>query len=148
MRPRVARFRPGGDLAPKGRRAAFDNAEALCLEMAASLWLRSWPLWAIVRRCRTRGTPAAGAPDRIEASARRLAGAFAFSAFLLGATDRCLVRGVAATWACRRRRLPAALVFGVRIDPFAAHCWVQLGEQVLVGDFDQVRLFTPILTVR
>lgn len=86
-------------------------------------------------------------PERIKTQASRLAGAFAFSALLLGATDRCLVRGIAATRACRRRGLAAALVFGVRVDPFAAHCWVQLGEEILVGDFDQVRLFTPILTV-
>jgi hypothetical protein len=37
-----------------------------------------------------------------------------------------------------------SLVFGVRMNPFRAHCWVQLGGQVLIGDFEQVRLFTPI----
>jgi hypothetical protein len=36
----------------------------------------------------------------------------------------------------------------VRTNPFAAHAWVQIDEEVLVGDFEQVRLFTPILAVQ
>jgi len=36
------------------------------------------------------------------------------------------------------------LVFGVRANPFRAHAWVQLEDKVLIGDYEQVRLFTPI----
>jgi hypothetical protein len=35
---------------------------------------------------------------------------------------------------------------GVRIEPWAAHSWVQAGEYVLDGTPEQVRFFTPILT--
>jgi hypothetical protein len=49
---------------------------------------------------------------------------------------------------CHAHRLYPSLVLGVRINPFAAHAWVQIGDRVLVGDYDQVRLFTPILVVQ
>lgn len=41
----------------------------------------------------------------------------------------------------------AALVIGVRLDPFAAHCWVQIGETVLNDASDRVAAYTPILVV-
>lgn len=51
---------------------------------------------------------------------------------------RCYLasRGVAVSW-----------MFGVRTWPFAAHCWLQVGD-LLVGDrLDRVRRFTPIMSV-
>lgn len=44
--------------------------------------------------------------------------------------------GVAARW-----------VFGVRTWPFAAHCWVQIGDTVLADRLTRVGVFTPILVV-
>lgn len=38
-------------------------------------------------------------------------------------------------------------VFGVRTEPFRAHCWVQQGEVVLNDRLDRVRSFTPIMAV-
>ncbi len=38
-------------------------------------------------------------------------------------------------------------VFGVRMDPFNAHCWVQAGEVVLNETVDEVRSYTPIMVV-
>lgn len=38
-------------------------------------------------------------------------------------------------------------VFGVKTDPFGAHCWVQDGKHVLNDDFERVRIFTPIMAV-
>jgi hypothetical protein len=36
---------------------------------------------------------------------------------------------------------------GVKVNPWAAHSWVQSGEYVLDGTPEQVRFFTPILVV-
>ncbi|GIL38048.1 lasso peptide biosynthesis B2 protein [Roseiterribacter gracilis] len=47
-----------------------------------------------------------------------------------------LAHGVAADW-----------VFGVQADPFAAHCWVQIGDLVINDDVERVARFTPILVV-
>lgn len=39
------------------------------------------------------------------------------------------------------------LVFGVRADPFRAHCWVQIGGQAIMEPYDRLQQFTPIMTV-
>ncbi|UUL82519.1 lasso peptide biosynthesis B2 protein [Sphingomonas qomolangmaensis] len=83
-----------------------------------------------------------------EGMLRRIAGAFATSAIVLRAADQCLPRAIAARRLCRKRRQDVALIFGVRLHPFAAHSWVQAGHAVVVGDLEQVRLYTPILVVR
>jgi len=44
-----------------------------------------------------------------------------------------------------RRGLAATLVFGVRLTPFAAHCWLQTAETILTGTAAEARNFTPIL---
>jgi len=46
-----------------------------------------------------------------------------------------------------RRGLAADLVFGVKLNPFSAHCWLQSGEVALNDAVDTVRLHTPILIV-
>lgn len=39
------------------------------------------------------------------------------------------------------------LIFGVRADPFEAHCWVQL-DGVILNDVPQnIKLYTPIMTI-
>lgn len=42
---------------------------------------------------------------------------------------------------------PAEWVFGVRLNPFGAHCWVQCGQTLLNDSLDRVREFRPILSV-
>ena len=83
-----------------------------------------------------------------EAVLRRIAAAFVTSGMLLRAADQCLPRAIAAARLCRRHRQEVALILGVRLNPFAAHSWVQSGDAVVVGDLEQVRLYTPILVVR
>lgn len=73
--------------------------------------------------------------------------AFASVDFLFGRTNRCLVRSVAMVLMLRAKGIPVHLVFGVRTEPFAAHCWAQLESVVLNDQFDHVRTFTPILCV-
>ncbi|MGN6847894.1 MAG: lasso peptide biosynthesis B2 protein, partial [Sphingomicrobium sp.] len=63
------------------------------------------------------------------------------------AHDRCLVRGLAVHAACSAAGVRTSLVLGVIAHPFAAHCWVQLGDAVLVEGYEQARLFTPILVL-
>ena len=42
----------------------------------------------------------------------------------------------------------AALVFGVKLDPFAAHCWVQSGEMLLNDHLGRIERFTPVRIVQ
>jgi hypothetical protein len=38
-------------------------------------------------------------------------------------------------------------IFGVRLNPFAAHCWLQHGDTVVNDSLDSVRRFSPIMAV-
>ncbi|MEN3746084.1 lasso peptide biosynthesis B2 protein [Sphingomonas sp. HF-S3] len=78
---------------------------------------------------------------------RSVASAFAASGMVLRAADECLPRAIAARRMCQRQGLDTALIFGVRLSPFAAHSWVQAGDAVIVGDLENVRLYTPILVL-
>jgi hypothetical protein len=38
-------------------------------------------------------------------------------------------------------------VYGVKVEPFAAHCWVQAGDAVVNDIIDNVRDYTPIMSI-
>lgn len=38
-------------------------------------------------------------------------------------------------------------IYGVKLEPFAAHCWVQTGDVVVNDIIDRVRDYTPIMSV-
>lgn len=59
----------------------------------------------------------------------------------------CLFDSLALTLFLLRHRIRASWVFGVREDPFAAHCWVQYGTTALNDHLDRTRLYTPIMAV-
>ena len=42
---------------------------------------------------------------------------------------------------------PADLVFGVRLEPFQAHCWAQLGAAAVNEPVDSLRQYVPIMIV-
>jgi len=76
-----------------------------------------------------------------------VAHAFAAAALIVPARDRCLTTSLALAHRLVSLGHAPDLVLGVKLRPFQAHCWVQLGA-VLPGDrVDVVRNFTPILTV-
>jgi len=86
-------------------------------------------------------SPIAASPNRLGA----LAGAFDSTTRLMRSHDQCLVRSIAVADCLAARAIPANLVIGVRIRPFAAHCWVQIGSQLVNDRPDQVTSYTPIL---
>jgi hypothetical protein len=44
-------------------------------------------------------------------------------------------------------RSAVALLFGVKLDPFAAHCWVQAGTLVLNDRIETVAAFNPVRVI-
>ena len=121
-----------------------DVVAAGVTQLQARLALSSMPVGKILTRMANRrpteGPGRGGQPVRI-------ANAFRSLATVLRAEDQCLPRAIATKWMCDRRAFDSALVFGVRLYPFAAHSWVQAGDAVVVGDIEQVQLFTPILVI-
>ncbi|WP_189486158.1 lasso peptide biosynthesis B2 protein [Asticcacaulis endophyticus] len=59
----------------------------------------------------------------------------------------CLHDSLAMKRYLQKRRLACHLVFGVALNPFSAHCWLQAGTTVLNDTLDRAVRHTPILTV-
>lgn len=57
----------------------------------------------------------------------------------------CLPDSLALLHYLRRRDIHASIVFGITGMPFRAHCWVQLGDEILNDGLDYVSPYTPIL---
>jgi hypothetical protein len=122
-------------------------AEAFFFELSAAWLLRTRPLVELIERAAEILPGAKRNELDLGRTLSRIAAASVALSLVTRATNRCLVRALAVHRACQRRRIAARLVFGVRINPFGAHCWVQHQERVLVGEFEQVRLYTPILAL-
>ena len=73
------------------------------------------------------------------------ASVFAAARALRGARDACLNEALASLYYLGRRGSAADWVFAVKGAPFAAHCWIQLGDIVLNDSVENVRAYTPIM---
>jgi hypothetical protein len=78
---------------------------------------------------------------------RRILRAFEYAKILRSGADRCLPRSIALSLCLSKAGIAADLIFGVRLGPFIAHCWVQRGGAVLNDTVEGVARFTPILVV-
>jgi hypothetical protein len=124
-----------------------DIGHALVAQLRARRAVRRRPLATSVRHLPHPAADRLAAEQDIAAQAHRIARVFEATALLLRKADQCLPRALAAQALCVRRGIPSALVFGVRLEPFSAHCWVQWEDAVIVGGLEEVRMFTPILVV-
>lgn len=82
-----------------------------------------------------------------EAELVGIAAKYAASRWIVPISPRCLVDALALDRILLRRGFAATLVFGVRINPFAAHSWLQTPQTILTGTAAEARNFTPILVV-
>ena len=87
------------------------------------------------------GVPGADEP------AAAIASSYAYCRWAIPVTPRCLIDALALDRILLSRGLVASMVFGVQLDPFRAHCWLQTPERVLTGTAAEARAFTPILVV-
>ena len=122
-----------------------DIVRALAAQRRAARDLGRGKLAFLIEAVKADGAPRSGADS--EAAARRIAAVFASTPLSFRKADRCLPRALAAQAMCRKLGVRPTVVFGVRLQPFAAHCWLQLGPHVIVGDLEQARMFVPILAV-
>lgn len=126
----------------RGLQAGLGDAALLAaahLDLLAGYVGRPFPqvlAFAARGRSRTRA-----APDE----AARLAAAFDALMVWAPAPGKCLVRGFLLARMLRRAGVAADWVFGVRVWPFAAHCWVQAGDMALNERPERLHGFVPIL---
>lgn len=76
-----------------------------------------------------------------------VATAFEWTARIVRSHDQCLPRSIAVARRLAALGLAADLVIGVRLRPFAAHCWVEVDGRLVNDRLDTVRTYTPILSV-
>lgn len=126
---------------------AIDIVRGLVAQRRASLALRRGRLARAVDAIRSSGAPPPTNSAEATTAAERVAATFASTLLSFHKSGQCLPRALAAQALCRRAGVAPTLVFGVRLEPFAAHCWLQLGTAVIVGDLEQARTFIPILAV-
>lgn len=77
----------------------------------------------------------------------KLAERFVVARKLVPIPRNCLADSVALLRWLARHGERATLVFGVKLDPFAAHCWVQTDAVLLNDHLEHVERFTPVRTV-
>lgn len=133
---------------PPAAPSAFQVVRAVAYQIAAELSLRCTSFAAIKFKM-------AGRSARVQARSRQLpneeiakiAAAFERTNLVLASADRCLVRSLALMSMMLARGIAPSLIFGVRTNPFSAHCWVQFRDVVLNDTAEHARLFVPILVI-
>lgn len=88
---------------------------------------------------------AAGEPDDMGLAA--LASAYGEARRWVPVPPRCLVDALALYRLSLRRGFAPALIFGVRSNPFAAHCWLQSRSAVLTGTAEEAHNYRPVLAI-
>ena len=94
--------------------------------------------------------PAGAAGNRVRNAAhtpRALALRFFRARKLVPAAPHCLLDSLALVAWLGRRGIASLLVFGVKLDPFAAHCWVQCGNLLLTDRLEEIERFAPVRVI-
>lgn len=90
-------------------------------------------------------------PSRLPTSDRkldRLMTAFSSSLKIWPWQLECLPMSIALQTFLAACDVDADLIFAVKLNPFAAHCWVQIGDRVMGDTLEHVSPFTPIRRAR
>ncbi|BAI99047.1 hypothetical protein Sj15T_10470 [Sphingobium sp. TA15] len=124
---------------------AADIARAVVALGHSALLLKYRRLHLILESIRRRKSGLG--PRRRPARSLAIAGALKTLGSVFGQHERCLLYSLALAKLLLSSGTSPTLIFGVKLAPFAAHCWVQDGDCVLNDDLDHTRLFTPILSI-
>lgn len=87
------------------------------------------------------------APTAPERDLIRVAGSFAAASGIIDTHGRCLPWSLAIAHRLLSLGINPLLILGVRLTPFAAHAWVQVGGTLINEHRVRTEVFTPILVV-
>ena len=140
------------DAAPGASIFEQTDPQRVCLRDALPIFM---DLVRIRRALRTR--PIAGLVARVAGAAVRgnadtpgaatLARRFAAVRTALPVGRACLPDSLALIAWLGRHGIDSTLVFGVKLDPFAAHCWVQAGDLLLSERLEEIERLTPVRSI-
>lgn len=125
------------------RRQPLATGAVLARIAIARLAVRLVPLRVLARWIRRVQSRPATPATRDQVAARTAV--FVQARQLLSARGTCLPDAIALLHFLRTRKIACRMVFGVRLDPFEAHCWVQDSGAILGDTQERVACFTPIL---
>lgn len=126
-----------------GRAVKLGLAEVIRERVGAAWSLRRRGLHAtIVGWRKEKARISVHAADDEEAGA--IARGYASARMLLPAERLCVPDSLALTRCLWKRGVGADLFFGVRLDPFAAHAWVQQGETILSDSLGTVSEYRAV----
>lgn len=124
-----------------------DVARALWMQRRVERQLSAGSFGAVLNDAlRVTSTRLCGAAVQDELPKREIR-AFEQAKLLRSAADRCLPRSIALGLCLARRQFRAHIVLAVKLAPFAAHCWLQTGDEVLNDEVEEVLRYSPILVV-
>ena len=135
----------------EGAPSLWDVLETIYITSAVRVQLRVQKLHRILhaldvyRQCRAPLESTSNDPA-IESSLRSAAHAFLHARRYVPIETRCLLDALSMTRYLAKRGHHVRIVFGVTEDPFAAHCWVQVGDLLLSDAIGNVETYTPIWT--
>lgn len=112
--------------------------------ISAKTALRMRNLHGIVLRERRRTAAPSAAFDPVRASL--LCSVYSRLRVIATGPGQCLFDSLALKLFLAKYGLFPQWIFGVRLNPFAAHCWLQHGETLVNDSLDFVGRFTPIMT--
>lgn len=98
-----------------------------------------------IRRKRKASPAGASSHESIETSILAATNQFCNARKWVPVGNTCLLDSLSLATYLANRHLPADLVFGVTLSPFAAHCWVQFRHIVLNETVTGATAHTPIL---
>lgn len=78
---------------------------------------------------------------------KEICSAFRWAERIFPARNRCLSQSLALIDNLIANGYAPDLIFGVTLEPFSAHCWIQIDSLILNDDYENLRKFTPILSI-
>jgi len=140
---------------PTRSSAAIDFGSFQMAEVARALWVQRRVEWRLAKQpfgsvindfCRIREARTGNMPAASNIASRTIRG-FEHARLLRTAAERCLARSIALSLCLASQGVHAHVVLGVRLAPFGAHCWAQVGDEVLNDSVEEVIRYKPILFI-
>lgn len=148
--PRPSHWRPPAQTAPAILDGAFDlaaTARALWLQRRVERRLAATGLHAVLTDFQRLLATSVTRSSCDEVRPYRVVRAFEHARLLRSAASRCLTRSLALATGLAAQGTQVSVVIGVKVAPFAAHCWAQCGDAVISDSVEEVQCYTPLLVL-
>ena len=121
--------------------------KAARLVRATRTWLRTQPIAAVLTEL-SEGPSALTVRSVAREDLVDVASRFLGARKFVPVPGNCLLDALSMLRWLGPCRNAVALIFGAKLDPFAAHCWVQVDDLVLNDHVESVAAFTPVRVIR